>query len=479
MDTVIDRLHMGLNALSTGEKDWNRREDNYRGDQQLPYAPEGVSVEYQELRDQSIANWLRPAMDVPVQRMEVESVTDADGEIDKDAWATMEAAQMQTRGRILFSQMMVHGRGVMSVSKSPSGPRMMIENCRRVHIEGRADDPFTRAWAVKSWTEKRPRTSSLILPADADLGGLEVAVVYDETKCTRFEKKSSGMYGKWEDVGTVDHGLKSVPFVSFGSRLDADAVPHSAIDDLIPMQNAINTIRFNTLLAMQFSAYRQRVVVGYDPILRNDSGDIVYITDENGEPIVGPGGEPVPALRPGGRAGVDRLLVFPGSETKVFDLAESNLKNYVEVYIRFLTDLFTMAQIPPQYALDKMANLSGDAMAGADATLQSLVSDLQAEASGGFNEVLQLMDIAAGRSPQSRRLAWADRAPKSFGQIVDGIVKLISQGFPKRDAWDMLPGATPVKVQAWIDHALEESRSEIDQLTATSSMSALEPAPQE
>ncbi|WP_411815757.1 phage portal protein [Gordonia sp. SND2] len=463
MQDELERLHVGTAAIAAAEKEWKRREDNYRGNQALPYAPEGVSVEYLELRKQAIANWLAPAMDVPVQRMEMESVTDEQGKVDTDAWQYMTAAKMHTRQRILYSSMMVHGRAALSVSKVPGGGRMFVENVRRLHFEPSPEDPFSTQYVVKRWTEKKRAATGLWTPPGADVGVREYAVVYDDVSAVRWMKKSAGTLGEWTKVSETVHGLGALPFVQIGSRVDADNVPHAAIDGLIDMQDAINTIRFNTLLAMQFSAFRQRVATGYDPLLRDASGDVIYLKGPDGQPIIGPNGEPVPALRKGGRVGVDRMLIFPGKDTKVFDLDESNLDRYVNVYVRFLTDLFTKGQVPPQYALDKMANLSGDAMAGADATLQALVGDLQGEAAGGLSEAMQLMDRAHGRTPVHREISWADKAPKSFGQIVDGIVKLVQgAGFPKRDAWDILPGATPTKVDAWIEHAKEEAREAME-----------------
>lgn len=464
MDNALERLRVGVAAITEADPTWQVREKNYRGEQQLPYAPEGVSSEYMELREQSVANWLSTAMNVPVQRMEMESVTDANGNVDRDAWAYMTAARMHTRQRVLYTSMMVHAKAALSVTKLPGGGgKLSVENVRRLHFAPSPEDPFTTEYVVKLWTEKSAPQAALWTPAGADLGGKQYAVVYDETSCVRFQKDSTGPYGDWKFVRETEHGLGRIPFVQIGSNVDADNVPHTALDELVPMQNACNTIRFNTLLAMQFSAFRQRVATGYDPLLRNAAGEVIYITDKDGAPIIGPNGEPVPALRPGGKVGVDRMLVFPGKDTKIFDLQESNLSNYVDVYVRFLTDLFTKAQVPPQYALDKMANLSGDAMAGADATLSALVMDLQGEAAGGLDEVMQLMDIAHGREPIAREISWADRAPKSFAQIVDGVVKLVQgAGFPKRDAWDMLQGATPVKVDAWMDHAAEEAREQLE-----------------
>ncbi|QCG77015.1 portal protein [Gordonia phage Ewald] len=483
MDKAWEFLAIGVSALQKAAKAFDHRQKNYEGEQQLPYAPEGVSQEYLELREQAIANWLQVAMDAPVQRMEVESISDAQGKTDTRAWNDWVAFDMETRQKIVWSQMMVQAKGVVSVSKDsgPLGAKARVENARRVYLHPDPGDPFETQFAVKMWIEHQRPPSTLWVPESAALsvGAKTVAVVYDKVECKRFEKPGSGDLGigGWQLVKTTEHGLGEIPFVEFGSNVDADNVTHSAMDQLIPMQNAINTIRFNTLLAMQFSAYRQRVATGYDPLMRDANGEIVYVTDAQGNQIVGPDGNPVPALRPAGRVGVDRLLVFPGADTKVFDLAESNLDRYVTVYTKFLTDLFSKAQTPPQYGIDRMSNLSGDALAGSESTLTSLVSDLKREANSGIRKVFRLVDAARGVEPVNRRVEWADTEPKSFAQIIDGVTKLIAADFPRRGAYDMLPGATPTKVDNWMRQAEEEQSAKLSRMMLEQFSADLNPAP--
>jgi hypothetical protein len=125
--------------------------------------------------------------------------------------------------------------------------------------------------------------------------------------------------------------------------------------------------------------------------------------------------------------------VFPGDETKVFDLAESNLKNYIEVLGEFLTQFFAVAQIPPQYLLSRMANLSGDALAGAESTLSSLVTDLQTAAGESLESVMRLANRARGETQRGRRVHTSSGPRPRRGRsraTVDAITKLIAVGVP-------------------------------------------------
>jgi hypothetical protein len=242
-----------------------------------------------------------------------------------------------------------------------------------------------------------------------------------------------------------------VAFVPFDNRPTSSSRARSDLEPLMPMQDAINTIRFQTLLAMQFSAYRQRIVVGYDPVLRDADGKIIPMRDSNGVALQDANGQPIPIIQSPGRPGVDRLLVFPGDLTKVFDMPESRMDNYVLVLGEFLTQFFAVGQVPPQYLLSRMANLSGDALTGAESTLNSKVKQLQTAAGESLELVMRMGGRTRGQSEDdvASEVQWSQSEVRSFAATVHAVVKLISAGMAPEDAWAMLPGATPPKISVW------------------------------
>ena len=445
MDAKLERnyLDRGLIGLSAQAGQWQRRQDYFEGRQDMPFAPEGVNTEYTALQTQSLANFLGLACSAPVQRMQADGFrTGRNSEADMTAWNEIwQPNKLDSRQKIVYQQMYVHGRGIMSVTPvraTPKTPKIRPENGKRVWIEPNPDDPFEGLFAVKQ-----------IAMPDGSLN----AYVYTDTEWVQFTLAK----GEKEYALTLGgrHNLGGLPFVTFDFNVDADGVPHAPIEKLMPQQDAINTIRFNTLLAMQFSAFRQRVFTGFDPVARDKQGNIIVKRDAKGEPLLDLNGQPMPVLNTPGRLGVDRALVFPGELTKVFDLPESNLENYIKVYDTFLNTFFSTGQIPPQYALNKMANTSGDAMAGAESTFQSLIQDLQMAAGESIESVMRLANRARGDANEdvAAEVIWADPEIRSFAQIVDAAQKLITSGMAREDAWSMLPGATPPKVAAWVEHS--------------------------
>lgn len=453
--TALARLELGIASLKQEEPDWNRRRDYFDGKQDLPYAPEGVNTEYQALQVQAIANWVELALLAPVQRLRVDGFrTGRDKEADSTAWSEVwQPNKLDLRQRQVYLNMMVHDLGLMSVwpnQANRQSPIIRVESSKRVHLELDAEDPSRVAWAMKSFTVRDRAKSALWTPTVIP-DSTQVGIVYDDGEFQRFTRPNGA--GNWNFEAAGPNPLGECPFVPYSLKADEDGGRHPAIESLMPQQDAINTIRFNTLLAMQFSAYRQRVFTGYDPVIKDAKGVVQYQKNPDGTNKLDANGSPMPALRSPGRLGVDRALVFPGADTKVFDLAESNLKNYIEVLDAFLSQFFATGQVPPQYLLTRMANLSGDALAGAESTLQALISDLKTAAGESHEQVMRLANKARGddAADLASEVVWGDAEARSFAQTIDAITKLISTGFPRRSAWEMIPGATLTKVDTWME----------------------------
>lgn len=463
--TARDRLEAGIHAIEKKRPGWDKRQRYLEGDQDKPYAPEGINAEYESLRSQAIANWLGIAMGAPLQRLRVDGFrTGRDRGADRQAWDLVwQPNSLDSRQSTVYLDMIVHARGLMGVWPDQTlagGVRIRPESGRGIHLEGDPDDPWTQLWAVKRIDRARPvrTTSRLILPDTVDIEPdvLEVGYVYDRDSWQRWERgvlKTATQTRRSEWVMTTEgsHDLGALPFVPFDNRPTSGGKPRSDMAPLMPAQDAINTIRFQTLLAMQFSAYRQRIVSGFDPVARDADGKVIYRKNSDGTLQLDANGLPIPVVVSPGRPGVDRLIVFPGDATKVFDLPESNLENYIVVLGEFLSQLFAVAQVPPQYLLTKMANLSGDALTAAESTLNSYVQGLQLQAGESLEAVMRLANRARGDdSPDlGSEVIWKNAEVRSFAQVVDAIVKLITAGMAPEDAWAFLPDATPTKLADW------------------------------
>ncbi|WP_181059368.1 phage portal protein [Pseudoclavibacter sp. AY1H1] len=484
MDATLaqQRLRYAEQKINFRRPTVQKRERYVRGIQELPFAPNGVNKEYEQLRDMSIANWLDLWSSAPVQRLRMDGIragldtkdkkpkAGEIGEIDKAIWRDVfQANKWDVRQSHVYASLMRHGRGIASVwpnKKNPKQPIVRYESFELVHIEMDPDDPLTPLWAAKVYQVDDLATgqaNAFILPNGMSRTKT-IGIVYDDQKMIRFERGgvSSAFGGGWEKVFESTHPMGEVPFALYDYKVKDNGEPWSGLDHMIPQQDALNTVRFNTLLAMQFSAFRQRAVSGFDPRVLDAEGNIVYRTNTDGQPLLDANGQPIPIIHSPGKAGVDRILAFPGEGTKVWDLPESDLGNYIKVHENFLVNFFATGQIPPQYLLSRMANLSGDALAGAESTFASLLEEIKLSAGEGNEQVAKLAWKARGEDHEwdpSAECQWADTEARSFSQIVDALTKLIAVDFPHQAAFEMIPGATSQKVERWMQQMDAEALS--------------------
>lgn len=463
-----ERLAYGEAALSARRATVLKREQYVRGEQELPFAPKGVNKEYMALREQAIANWTELYVSAPVQRLAVTGIRANIGADDDERnvtnsqiWTWFQANKWGKQQSTVFESIMKHGIGIVLVMPNPSGgaPVMRPQSVENVYLHFNALDPMVTDWAVKIVDVPGSINTRLALPAGVARDS-KVAIVYDDRHILRFELNDT-TNGAWKLMSGVVNSFKRVPFATFDYKARSNGEPWSGLDHMMVQQDALNTIRFNMLLAMQFSAFRQRVITGFDPRVVDEFGQIMYRTNEDGTPKLDDNGQPIPVLVNIGKAGVDRILTFPGVDTKVFDLPESNLANYTLVYDNFLSAFFATGQIPTQYMPQKLSNLTGDALAGAESAFASLIKEIQRAADEGVTEAAELAWIAAGNNPAewnpAAEASWADAEARSFSQIVDAVTKLIAVDFPHRAGFEMIPGATDQKVNTWMEQREAEA----------------------
>jgi hypothetical protein len=260
----------------------------------------------------AIANWLELAMDTPIQRLRAEGFrTGRDEDADQTAWNEVwQPNKLDARQRIVYTQMMVHGRGLMSVWRTRMPKSPIIAAGERAAGPPR-DGPGEPVRDVPgpSRRSRSPPRRRCCGPVRHPSSDHRRRVVYDDTTWVRFEKRGMGRTDGASDARgqrgsssrTRRAHLGRVPFVPFDNKRGRRWRPHSSHDPLIPAQDAITTIRFNTLLAMQFSAFRQRVFTGYDPVVRDDKGNVIWRKDADGDLVLDNNGQPIPVVASMGR----------------------------------------------------------------------------------------------------------------------------------------------------------------------------------
>jgi hypothetical protein len=230
----------------------------------------------------------------------------------------------------------------------------------------------------------------------------------------------------WNDLesdGQGPTGTEAVPLIPLENNPDLLTGGTSDLGAVIPLQDRINKLCLDLDVDSEFHAAPQRWATGWDPP-----------TDATGNPL--PGTEV--------KAATSRFLAFTDPDTKVGQLPGGNPTAFVEPIEMYVQHMAAISHTPPHYLLGRMVNISGDALTAAETGLVAKCHAKITDFSGGWREA---MGMATSRDPQEVFVVWMDPESRTFGQLVDGVVKLRKElALPLEMGWEMI-GLSPQQIE--------------------------------
>ena len=164
--------------------------------------------------------------------------------------------------------------------------------------------------------------------------------------------------------------------------------PRSELVSAVSIQDRINTVLFNRLVATDYGAFRQiwasglRVARG---VVKTEGGNVAQ--------VVGPF-----------NIGANRLLVNENPEGRFGSFPESTLRGYLDSVEQDIEQLAAITQTPAHYLLGRLVNLSADAIRAAEAGLVSKASRRALHLGEGWEEVVRLALQLVGNPAAAERV---------------------------------------------------------------------------
>lgn len=245
-----------------------------------------------------------------------------------------------------------------------------------------------------------------------------------------------------------DHGLGVCPVIRHLHQIDLDGEMDVSgeVEPMIALQDQLNTTTFNSLMAQQYGAFRQRWVTG------------MVTADEQGrvqEPF---------------RAGVDRLFAAEDIDTKFGEFGQTDLSGFLKSAEATIQHMATISQLPPYYLLGQTINLSADALTASRDALDRKVAELQGTLNESVKQAMRLACKAAGDmdgwNDYGSVIVWRDTGGRQFAATVDALGKLSQMlGVPATELWQRVPGTTADDVDRWKRAASsQDALAELDQM---------------
>lgn len=442
-------------------------ESYYDGDHRLAFTTKKFREAFGDLFSALSDNWCGVVVDASVERLEVQGFRYGDDdEADSDAWAIWQANGLDAEITTAFETSVATGYGYLLVSPGDDGgpARITVEHPLEMIVAHMPGDRRRRAAALKSWVDEEGHAlATLYLPGAVHKWRSERPLVSQGEQHARLEDALDPQRPKdpergWRPVlaeqpteqlrevrwaprddETDEDGFAGVnpagrvPVVPLLNRPTMAGLGRSDLKSAVPIQDAVNKLCADMIVASEFAAFRQRWASGIE----------VPRDPETGEPV-----------RKVFDAAIDRMFATPNAEAKFGSFEASDLSNYVSGVEMWVQHLAAQTRTPPHYLLGQSGAFpSGESLKSTETGLVAKVRRKQVVFGEALEETLRLAfrfakpDDDRAESLNAETL-WRDPESRSEGELVDGLTKLATIGVPRRALWERL-GASPQQIARW------------------------------
>jgi SPP1 Gp6-like portal protein len=394
----------------------------YNGDHPLQFASTKFREAFGSLFQAFADNWCEIVVDAPVERLRVIGFRQRGREgALTDAWDIWQANGLDMDSVTAHTEAGKAGTAYLLVDPNDGDPRITVEHAAQMIVAADPGDRRRRLAALKRWQADDGRLyANVYLP--------EVVVKYEAETPMAFGAGQRVEWSARRDDAGGPNPLGVVPAIPLENRPTLLGGGVSDLKPAIPIQNAINKLATDLLVASEFGAFRQRVLTGIE----------IPRDPETGRPL--------------GRseivAAMSRLWTFENPDAKVYDLNPTDLANFVRAIDMFRQDLAAQTRTPPHYLLGQVINASGDALKVAEAGLVSKCRRKILSFSDAWEAAMSLALKAGGidAEPSDLEVLWANPERSSLGELVDASVKKNTLGVPLEVLW-LEMGYTPEQVE--------------------------------
>lgn len=402
-----------------------------------PHVPDGAEDEIKDLARLSIKNVLALVRDAFTQNLAVEGYRSALSKENAPAWKMWQKNSMDARQAEVHRPAVTYGASYVVVTEGENGSVWRARSPRQMLSV--YEDPQVDLWpqyAFEQWvdnTDAHPRWKATLYDDEfiypLDLGAIPAlgSSQYETALAASQYQTLMARSLNITDIGDpIPHGASHCPVVRFINARDADQLIVGEIEPLIRLQQTLNSVNFDRLIASRFGAHPQKVIAGWS----GTSSEVL-------------------------QASARRVWAFEDPDVKVSSFQPASLEQYNSVLQEITEHIAMVAQISPGAIQGKMVNLSAEALAAAEANQQRKLMSKRDSFGESWEQVFRLAAEIEGdtvtAADESAEVQWRDTEARAFGAIVDGITKLVASGIPIEELVDMIPGVNQAKAQSMKD----------------------------
>lgn len=435
-----------------------------RWDHDKPHSPARSTSEYKELGKRAQTPWGTLIVTSVAQVMYVDGYRSSDDPENATPWGYWQANGLDARQIPIHRAALGYGLAYMTVLPGEDPitgkpiPRMRGVSPRRMITF--YEDPAEDDW---------PKYALRVEPAKIRNEPGFVLRLIDDEHIYRYHCDGFGTGMTY--IETQRHGVGLCPVVRYANQLDLEGRADGEIEPFIPVLGRIDQTVFDRLVVQRFASWVVRTIAGMSPpdTLISDSSEGAT--------------EPERAWRAAEklRLRAEDILIADDKDTKFGSLPASPLDGFIAAAEADIRALAAVTQTPPQQLLGQMVNLSAEALAAAEASLQRKATERKSLFGESHEQALRLgswiMGDRESANDTQAQVRWRDVESRSLAQAADALGKMAQMlHVPVEMLWEKIPGFSQQDVERAKQLTKEgDSISELAKLLE--GQFAVEPAP--
>lgn len=410
-------------------------EEYYRGNHPLLYASSRFRAAFGNMFMGFSDNWCGIVVDALEERLDIDGFrmsSNAGDAADDDAWRIWQANAMDANSQMAHSEALTKGYSYVLVWNDPDHPEIPL-----ITVED------AREMVVAVDRGSRKRLAALKRWVDDDDSKTVYATLYLPDRIEKWvSAKGQTATSGWQgpkgyaprqvegESWPLENPLGVVPVVPLINRPNLRGRGESELKEIVPIQNAVNKLTLDMLVAAEFAAYRQRWVTGMD----------IPIDPDTQKPV-----EPF-------KSAVDRMFVGEDKDTKFGQFDVTELGNYTGAIDKLIGHIASITRTPSHYFMAGASGYpSGETLKAAETGLVRKAWRRERYFGEGWEEVMRLA-FAVLDDPRSEILdsetMWRNAESRNDAVLADMAVKLGSAPIeiPQEMLWEMI-GLTPKQIE--------------------------------
>ncbi|MFF4298034.1 phage portal protein [Streptomyces vinaceus] len=417
---VLKRAKHSLSMIQRDREDLEKIDRYARGLHKSPFMPSKANPEFLELSRRAIHNIIPLLVDAPTNALAVEGYRRSDVSGNPGEWQFWQANRMDQRQSFIHRQAIEAGHAYVTVLPSRTEPtKPEIRGHSPMRMFAAYDDPVFDAF---------PMYALLIESPDYNQDNPTRGKFFDDKRVYDVV-----IDGSVRVTGSRAHGLSVCPVVRFAPRLDLLGRAYGMVEGLLRLQDKLNQMWLNMLIAQHYTGFAIRTATGLAPMER---------LDENGMPMLDANGQPTfipPILDP------STMLMSPNPDTKFGQLPSAGTEDFQNAIELVVQHMCAVTETPPHYMLSgKLSNLSADALAAAESAFTRKCDEYRMSFGESWEMVMRLCALVsgdqAGFDAEDAQVMWSDKGNRSLAQAVDAGLKLTQMGVPTDIVLTKVPG---------------------------------------